>query len=310
MEPSVVTLSHVSKSIDGRDLVSDLTFDVPQGNLFGLIGPSGGGKTTAVRLMIGIFEPSQGVVRVFGTEAAKLSLAQRERIGYMPQHPFLYPTLTASENWSYVAGIYGIGWWRRRSLIPRVLREVELWDARDRMTQDLSGGMLRRLQLAAVILHEPALVFVDEPMAGLDPLLRDKMWGILRRLCDRGSTVVLTTQITQEAERCDRIALLKEGKLIAVGSPDQLCRRAFQGEMARILIGGRMREAISALWGEAGVSEVVQKGENAIRIVTSGERRAAERAADVLRLRGIEVLAIEPANPSFDEVFERLVTRA
>ncbi len=306
----VVSLSHVSKVLGRREIVSDLTLAVGHGQLFGLIGPSGGGKTSVVRLMVGIYAPSKGEVRVFGADPTRLSIKQRERIGYMPQHFFLHPTLTAKENLAYVAGIYGIGWWRRRKLIPEMLKKMELWEARDRLAADLSGGMLRRLQLAAVIMHEPALVFVDEPMAGLDPLLRDKMWGLLRELRGRGSTVIITTQITQEAERCDRIALLKDGKVAATGTAEELRRRALGGRAARVLVGDRAHEAMAILWAAPGIAEVSRVGENAIRVVTRQDGRSIEDAVAAVRRRGIAVQAIEATAPAFDEVFERLVGSA
>ena len=309
-DENVITLANVTKTVDGHDIARDLTFTVRRGELFGLIGPSGGGKTTTVRLMVGIYKATAGEVRVFDTDPTRLSLKQRQRIGYMPQHFFLYPTLTASENLAYIAGVYGIGWLRRRKVIPRVLRDMELWDARDRLANDLSGGMLRRLQLAAVMLHDPALMFIDEPMAGLDPLLRERMWQILRGLRDHGSTVVLTTQITQEAERCDRVALLKGGGLVAVGTPEELRLRALGGQATRVLVGGRTHEAISILWGEQDVSEVTPLGDNAIRIVTSEDHGTLQRVLDNVRSRGISVQAVEKTTPSFDEVFERLVRGA
>ena len=307
---NIIHLAQVTKTVGGRDLVSDLTFDVGRGQLFGLIGPSGGGKTTTVRLMVGIYAPTAGEVRVLGTDPTRFSLTQRERIGYMPQHFFLQPTLTAGENLSFVASLYGIGWLKRRKLIPRVLREMELWEARDRLAKDLSGGMLRRLQVAAVMLPEPDLMFIDEPMAGLDPLLRDRMWQILYRLRDRGSTILLTTQITQEAERCDAVILIKDGRIVANGTPDELRSRALGGEAARVLVEGRLPEAMSVLWSARGVSEVTRDGERAIRVVTNQDHGALDRAIDSVRHRGIKVDAVEKATPSFDEVFERLVRGA
>lgn len=306
----VIDVSHATKMIEGHDLVRDLTFSIPQGQLFGLIGPSGGGKTSAVRLMVGAYAPTAGRVRVFGTDATRLTIAQRERIGYMPQQAFLYPTLTASENLAFIAGIYGIGWLRRRKLIHGVLREMEIWDARDRLTKDLSGGMLRRLQLAAVMLPDPELMFIDEPMAGLDPLLRGKLWDILRSLRDRGKTILMTTQIIQEAERCDEVLLLKDGRTVALGTPEELCQRAFGGEVVRVLVGGPLHEATAAFWETPGVREVTPLSANAVRLVTRPDRYALERAVAEARQRGVDVQAIESATPSFDEVFQRLVTGA
>lgn len=310
MAEPVISLTGVTKSIDGHDLVSGLSFEVGQGEVFGLIGPSGGGKSTTVRLMVGIYAPSEGEVRVMGVDPVRFTVNQKERIGYMPQHFFLHPTLTARENLGYIAALYGIGWLRRRRLIPRLLREMDLWDARNRLAGKLSGGMLRRLQLAAVIIHSPSLLFVDEPMAGLDPMLRERMWEVLSDLRARGSTIVITTQITQEAERCDRVAMVKDGRLAAIGTPDELRERAMGGEAARVLVGGRAREAISILWDAPGISEVSRESENAIRVVTNMDHGSLEKAIELVQRSGVEVRAVEKATPSFDEVFERLVRNA
>lgn len=310
MAEPVISLTEVTKSIDGHDLVSGLSFEVRQGEVFGLIGPSGGGKSTTVRLMVGIYAPSEGDVRVMGVDPVRFTLKHKERIGYMPQHFFLHPTLTARENLGYIAALYGIGWLRRRRLIPRLLREMDLWDARNRLAGKLSGGMLRRLQLAAVIIHNPSLLFVDEPMAGLDPMLRERMWEVLSDLRARGSTIVITTQITQEAERCDRVAMVKDGRLAAIGTPDELRARAMGGEAARVLVGGRAREAISIFWDAPGISEVSREGENAIRVITDTGNGSLEKAIERVQASGVEVRAVEKATPSFDEVFERLVRNA
>ncbi|MHB1132017.1 MAG: ABC transporter ATP-binding protein [Chloroflexota bacterium] len=306
----VIRLDHVTKTVDGHDLLHNVTLSVPSGQLFGLIGPSGGGKTTTVRLMVGIYAPTSGEVRVFGVDPRTLSIEQREIIGYTPQHLFLQPTLTAGENLGFVASLYGIGWLRQRRLIPRLLREMELWDARNRLAKDLSGGMLRRLQLAAVIVNNPKLIFVDEPMAGLDPMLRDRMWQILYSLREGGTTIVITTQITGEAERCDKVAMVRDGHLVAYGTPDELRERAMGGKAARVLVASRLPEAMSLLWSAEGVTEVTRDGERAIRVVMNGDDDSLSRAVEAVKSRGIEIEAIEQATPSFDEVFERLVRGA
>lgn len=304
---SIINLAHVTKVVDKNPIVNDLSFSVAKGQIFGLIGPSGGGKTSTVRLMVGIYAPTEGEVTVFGTPPTNLSLRQRRLIGYMPQHFFLHPTLTAKENLDYIAGIYGIGWLARRRLIRDLLKHMELWEARNRLASGLSGGMLRRLQLAAVMMHNPALVFVDEPMAGLDPLLRERMWSTLEELRDRGSTVVITTQITQEAERCDSLALIKGGRLIAFGTPEELREKALGGTAVRLLVDGDglTPEAMSVLWGAAGVKEVTRTGANSIRVVTNNG--SVDNVVKAAERRGVQVHAVEKATTSFDEVFERLV---
>ena len=161
-----------------------------------------------------------------------------------------------------------------------------------------------------MIVNNPKLIFVDEPMAGLDPLLRDRMWQILYALREGGTTIVITTQITGEAERCDSVAMVREGRLVAHGTPDELRERALGGQAARVLVASRLPEAMSLLWSAEGVTEVTRDGEKAIRVVMSPDGNALEQAIEAVRSHGIEVESVERATPSFDEVFERLVRDA
>jgi ABC-2 type transport system ATP-binding protein len=160
-------------------------------------------------------------------------------------------------------------------------------------------------------MHQPSLIFVDEPMAGLDPILRERMWLALRELKENGCTIVLTTQITQEAERCDALALIKDGRLIALGTPDELRQRAFGGSVVRLIVdGGRLTpEAMSVLWGASGVREVIRESDDAIRVITDDGVGSVDQVVETARRRGVQVQAVEKTTTSFDEVFERLVKR-
>src|SRR5207253_4083246 len=192
----------------------------PRGTTLGIIGPSGSGKTTLIRMLTGTLEPSEGKLSVLGQHPRRFTRHTRERLGYMPQHFVLYEELTATENLSFVAALFGLLWPKRGRRVKEMLRLVELWDARNRRARHLSGGMQRRLELACALVHDPLLLFIDEPTAGLDPLLREKIWTEFRRLREAGRTLVVTTQIVGEAAYCDTVAVLARGRLIALAPPD------------------------------------------------------------------------------------------
>jgi ABC-2 type transport system ATP-binding protein len=214
--------------------VRDLTFSVARGTICGLLAPSGGGKTTALRLITGIYPPSSGTVRVLGGEPARFSDQERRRLGYMPQHFVLYPELSVRRNLAFMAGIYGLPNEGRAERIEALLAIVDLTEARDRAARRLSGGMQRRLQLAATLLHQPELLIIDEPTAGIDPLLRARFWEHFRTLRDAGRTLVVSTQYVTEAEYCDQVLMMRDGHLVAAGSPSDLRERAFGVDFAEL----------------------------------------------------------------------------
>ena len=204
------------------------------GTILGLIGPSGSGKTTTVRMLTGTLGRTSGEIRVLGEDPLRFSRRTRGRLAYMPQLFSLYEDLSAQENVGFVAALYGIGPFRRGRLIRRALEVVELYDARHRLARDLSGGMQRRLELACALVHSPDVLFVDEPTAGIDPMLRVKIWDELRALRDEGRTLLVTTQYVTEAEYCDRVALIADGELVAYDAPDELRKKAFGGDVLEV----------------------------------------------------------------------------
>src|SRR4029078_9599481 len=218
LPPIMVHAEHVEKVFSGDVGVFDLNFEVPTGTIFGMIGPSGCGKTTTVRLMTGLYKPDRGNLSVLNRVPSKFSTRTRERLGYMPQHFVLYPNLTVWENLNFVASLYGLGYFSRRKRLEYALDFVELSDVRGRLGSQLSGGMQRRLELACALVHDPLLLFADEPTAGLDPMLRQTIWSECRGLRDAGRTLVVTTQYVGEAEYCDQVAVLARGRLVALGT--------------------------------------------------------------------------------------------
>jgi ABC-2 type transport system ATP-binding protein len=303
----VIALSGVARRFNGLWAVRDVSMVVPAGSILGLIGPSGSGKTTTVRMLTGTLRPTHGEVRVLGEDPQRFSVRTRERIAYMPQLFSLYPDLTARENVGFVAALYGISWFGRGSRIQRALTLVDLWEARNRRASDLSGGMQRRLELACAIVHDPQVLFIDEPTAGVDPMLRRAIWDELRGMRDEGRTLLVTTQYVAEAEYCDRVALLADGHLIALDAPAQLRRSVYGGDVLQVVAERPIDPQLVA-----DVAEViaVQQPEARRLIVTATQAgTATPRLSEAFRAAGVELVSIEEYQPSFDDVFTELVRR-
>ncbi len=239
-EPVIETLD-VSRRFGSRTVLDGISLRMERGEIFGLLGPSGSGKTTLVKLITGIDKTDHGTVRMFGERMPKLSMFQR--FGYMAQSDALYQELTARENLQFFASLFGLTGSRRQDRIAEVMRIVDLTAHLNKAVSNYSGGMKRRLSLAISLLHEPELLILDEPTVGIDPVLRQSIWEELFALRERGTTILLTTHVMDEAEKCDRIGLLRDGRLHAVDTPQGL--KAASGteslEQAFIVLGGGVR---------------------------------------------------------------------
>jgi ABC-2 type transport system ATP-binding protein len=221
----------------GEQGVHDLDLEVPAGKIFALIGPSGSGKSTTVRMMLGLETPEEGELRVLGSDPGSFTQEDRKRIGYMPQSMALYRDLSLRHNLQFAASLYGMPWrgrWARsdggkaaRSRVEDTLAFLGLTDQQRTRLRDASGGEQRRLGLAAALIHEPSLLILDEPTAGIDPMLRREIWDRLRELRDQGVTIFVTTQYVEEAAHCDLVAILAQGEPIVEDTPEGLRRRAF-----------------------------------------------------------------------------------
>src|SRR5450759_5076113 len=227
---SVISVKHLTKKFGDESAVHDVSFDVPRSSIFGFIGPSGSGKTTTVRLLTGVYTPSDGEVIVLDHNPARLSRGERVRLGYMPQLFVLYPNLTVWENLNFAASLYGMGLFRRKRL-KEALTFVELYEHRSKLARNISGGMLRRLSLASTLVHDPQLLFLDEPTAGIDPVLRHKFWDHFRELKNQGRTIFITTQYVSEADNCDLVGVQNNGKLLLVDTPRGVRHHAYGGDM-------------------------------------------------------------------------------
>lgn len=292
--------------------VFDLSLYVPEGSIFGLVGPSGSGKTTTVRLMLGIYEPDSGDIDVLDDEPARFASRTRERIGYMPQQFILYPELTVRENLNFVASLYGLSWFRkRRRRIDEMLELVELTEASDRLASKLSGGMKRRLQLAAALLNKPRILFADEPTAGIDPALRSRVWDYLEDYRGDGNTLFITTQYVNEAAYCDLVAVMRRGRLLMVDTPEGLRRRALGGEIVALTVEpSRTLETVRILEGQQGILRTHRIANEPGRVHVFVEN-SGEMLPDIIsmftRNSDIDIMQAERYEPPFDDVFRMLM---
>ena len=303
----IISAVGVTRAFDDRVVVDDLDFEVQAGTILGVVGPSGSGKTTTVRMLTGTLGRTSGEITVLGEDPMRFSRKVRGRIAYMPQLFSLYEDLSAQENVGFVAALYGIGPFTRRKRIRRALEVVDLYDERHKLARDLSGGMQRRLELACALVHDPEVLFVDEPTAGIDPLLRQSIWDELRRLRDEGRTLVVTTQYVSEAEYCDQVALIVDGELVAIDTPDTLRQMVFGGDVLEITTS--LAVDPEHLANVAGVENVRQPAARTLMVTVSDAATLTPRIMDTLRAVGVEVTGMEEHQPTFDEVFTGLVER-
>jgi ABC-2 type transport system ATP-binding protein len=308
-EEPIISVSNVTKTFDGRPVVCELSFDVAPGRIFGLIGPSGCGKTTTIRLVTGIYRPSMGEIRVLGREPIGFRRQDRERIGYLPQHFVLYRELSVMENLRFVAGLYGLVLWQHRR-IREALEFVELWDSRQTLAGNLSGGMQRRLGLAAALVHKPALIFVDEPTAGIDPVLRAKFWDGFRSLRDTGHTIFMTTQYVTEADYCDQVAVLREGKLLVLGTPGEIRRQVVGGDALELEADGLTHESLAELRQVPGIRKLTIISSKLAHLIVDDADAALPEVYQAVGRLGLSVRRLESRQVNFDEVFVHLMEQA
>jgi ABC-2 type transport system ATP-binding protein len=222
--PQAVRSVNIQKRFGGHLAVKGVSFEVPQSGRFALLGPNGAGKSTLIRMLTTLIEPTAGTAEICGHDVRKDAAAVRRSIGVVPQNHTTDPDLTAYENMTFYAGLYGVAGWRRRKLIEPLLASVDLLKWRDKKTGTFSGGMRRRLEVARSLIHRPQVLFLDEPTTGLDPAARIAMWQMIRRVQEEvGLTLFLTTHYMEEADvLCDTIAIVDDGTVIAMGTPAEL----------------------------------------------------------------------------------------
>ena len=285
-----------------RDLVAvdGLTLEVPRGALYGLVGPDGAGKTTTLRMLAGVLPPTAGDALVGGVSVAKDPEGVKQHIAYMAQRFGLYHDLTVRENIEFYADLYQVPAAERPARLERLYRFSNLGPFEHRLAGQLSGGMKQKLSLCCALVHHPEILLLDEPTFGVDPISRRDLWLILHEMVAEGVTVFVTTAYMDEAERCDQVALLHRGRVVALDTPQAL-QRSYPGEMLSVQVSDR-RAAAHVLAGVAAVRRAAVFGDSIH--VTLGSRSTDWPAAEqVLREAGIEVLETSDAQPSLEDVF-------
>lgn len=216
----IIDVTALRKSFDGRIVVNDIDLSVKKGEIFGFLGPNGSGKTTTIRMLCGLLTPDSGRGNCLGYNIATESEKIKQRVGYMTQKFSFYTDLTVEENLNFIANVYGLN--HRKERVLRIMHEHELFERRRQLTGDLSGGWKQRVALAACLLHEPQLLLLDEPTAGIDPIARREFWDRIHALSEKGVTTLMSTHYMDEAERCTRLAYLAYAKLIVTGTVSEV----------------------------------------------------------------------------------------
>jgi ABC-2 type transport system ATP-binding protein len=304
--PLAVTTSKLTKAYGPDAGVFDLDIDIEPGTIVGFIGPSGSGKTTTVRLMTGVTAPDSGEVAVLGQAPMLFSKDTRARIGYLAQELILYPDLTLRQNLNFASSLYGIS--PRRKRTNRLVEFMELDGAIDRLPQDVSGGEKKRAMLAGTLIHDPELLFLDEPTAGIDPVLRRKFWDHFNELASDGKTLVVTTQYVGEAAFCDYVAVLARGRVLTIDTPDGLRKQAFGGETIEVVFARPLSiDDIASL--RAIFDQVDWMDSDRLRILVDESESATASVTAWAEERGLELTRNENYLPPFDDVFVELVSK-
>jgi ABC-2 type transport system ATP-binding protein len=285
--------------------VDAVSFEARRGEIIGFLGPNGAGKSTTIRILCGLLRPSGGRAEVVGLDVAREPEKVREVIGYMSQKFSLYDDLSVRENLSFFGGVYGVKGQRLKERLAFAVGMAGLQGREDAVVHDLSGGWKQRLALGCAVLHEPAILFLDEPTSGVDPASRRRFWDLIYALAEGGVTVVITTHYMDEAEYCNRIALINGGRLVALGSPSELKRRAIRGEIL-LVEGDDPGAMLEALADAPGARDVAPFG-SSLHIVVDDAARDRPAIEKRLADRKLAWSRIEPIKATLEDVFVQLV---
>jgi drug efflux transport system ATP-binding protein len=300
---SLVRLESMTRRYGDLVAAEDVTFEVAGGEMFGLIGPDGAGKTTTLKVVLGLLAPSAGSVRTCELDPVRESDALSRRIGYLSQRFSLYGDLSVDENVAFFAAVHGVDGWRTRR--DELLDLLRMAPFRDRLADRLSGGMKQKLALACTLIHTPQLLVLDEPTTGVDPVSRRDFWRILARLQRDGLTLLLTTPYLDEAERCQRVALMDRGRILNVSTPERV-KAAAKGSILEVLAEPK-RRAAELLEARAGISDVQVFGERLHATLAEAKGDEGRREGDAivaeLTAAGIRVESARVTAPSLEDIF-------
>ncbi len=305
-ETAIIETENLTRSFKEVVAVDQLSLQIGEGEIFGLVGPDGAGKTTTIRLLVAILDPDDGWARVDGFDTVDESEAIKQRIGYMAQQFNLYGDLTVWENLNFFADVFEVRGQERQERIERLLSFARLNAFRDRRAAHLSGGMQKKLALACTLIHTPHIIYLDEPTTGVDPVSRREFWDILTELHLDGITLVISTPYMDEAERCSRVGLMYKGKLIVCARPAQI-KKLVSGDLIA-LWPSDLRRALSLIKKMDGVIEVQTYGDQ-LRIFVADATAAASQIRHNLKTAGIAILDMRQTAPRMEEAFISLIQR-
>lgn len=302
MSDPAVSVRALRRTFDDDVAVEALTFDVAPGELFGVVGPDGAGKTTTLRMLAGVLRPTSGEAWIGGAEVGRDPEAVKPHIAYMAQRFGLYEDLTVRENLDFYADLYRVPKADRPARMQRLYDFSRLGEFEDRLAGNLSGGMKQKLSLSCCLIHEPEVLLLDEPTFGVDPISRRELWLILHEMVGRGVTIIVSTSYMDEAERCDRVAMLDEGKVVALDDP-RVLQQSLEGTMMALRTH-EPRKARDVLVGTDGVVSAALFGDSVHAHLAPG---ASDAWKDALAGAGVDLLDAATVEPSLEDVFIRRV---
>jgi ABC-2 type transport system ATP-binding protein len=306
MSTPAIEVNELTRRFGDFTAVDRVSFTVARGEIFGFLGPNGAGKTTTIRMLTALLPPTAGAARVAGFDVAREPTRVRASIGYMSQRFSLYGDLTVDENVSLFGGLYGVAGERLRERRRWVMELAGLAGQEHRLAADLPLGWKQRLALGCAVLHEPPILFLDEPTSGVDPLARRHFWDLIAALAAAGTTVLVSTHYMEEAEYCDRLALMNRARLIALDSPAAL-RSAYQQPIFHVRTDDAPR-AVEALLGQPGIVDAAMFGRD-VHVVVSDADAAARLVPEALARRGRQFDGMAAVAPALEDVFVALVRR-
>ncbi len=307
MNDYAVEATNLTKAFDDFIAVDHIDFTIRRGEIFGFLGPNGAGKTTTIRMLLGLIAPTAGQATVLGFDVVRQTAQVQQRIGYMSQRFSLYNDLTVVENLNFFGGAYGVRGARLAGRKEAILKMAGLRGREKELAKNLSGGWRQRLALGCAILHEPEMIFLDEPTAGVDPISRREFWDLLYTLSDEGRTVLVTTHYMDEAEHCHRLAFIQRGRLVAIGSPAEIKAEEMHGQVMEI--DCTAPDVAMGVLREAGLFDEVSLYGALIHVVAEDAEARRLQARTALQEAGIEIRSMEVIAPSLEDVFIKAVKR-
>lgn len=306
MQAEALTVSDLYQSYGENQVILGVSFAIPTGEIFGLLGPNGAGKSTILAVLSGLLEPTSGQIRVNGVKVNGNLNQVKKQLGLVPQELALYPTLSAYENLEFFARIYGLKGTQVKQRVNELLEIVQLSDRANDPINTFSGGMKRRINLAAGLMHEPRILFLDEPTVGVDPQSRNAIFDSIKALNRKGMTIIYTTHYMEEAERlCQRIAILDHGQIIAMDTPANLIQRLGKGRIHLEIADGKV-EPVSLALQSLPLAETVTHHDQTIEIQTSSPQQALVSIFETIEQMDAQVISLQIMESNLETVFLNL----